>query len=239
MHRISDYITKPGETPGDKILDGIKSIQFNNVTLSLEEKQILTNLNFTLEKGHTYGIYGPSGSGKTTILNSICGFIKPEKGSILINNTIPLHEFANINDHIGLIEKENQLFFGSIKENIIYNTNHSPEAFDEIIKVSGLAELLQKLSEKENMIVNSSGQKLSDGQKQRISIARALLKNPSVYIFDEATSTLDLKLEKEIIQKTRALRPDCILILISHRMKSLHELCDTLIEIGDKQAILH
>lgn len=240
MHRISEYIARPEITKGKIKVDSINTIEFANTTLSLQDKNILNGLNLKFEKGIIYGIYGPSGSGKTTILNSLCAFISPAKGEIIVNGHIPLQTISNINDHIGLIEKENQLFSGTLDENITYNNAVvKSEVFNRILDSSGLVKFISKLPEKEKTILNSSGKNLSDGQKQRISIARALLKKPSVLIFDEATSTLDATLEKEIITKIKATYPETIIILISHRMKSINELCDTIIEINNGKALVH
>jgi ABC-type bacteriocin/lantibiotic exporter with double-glycine peptidase domain len=240
MRRISEFIALPDSPKVKLTISKIETIAFNKVDLTIKDKKIVTGINMRLITGMTYGLYGPSGSGKTTILNSICGFITPDKGKILINDSICLNEIANLNDHIGLIEKENQLFYGSLEDNIVYN--NKPEIktdFNRIIDVAGLKKIISQLPDKDQTILNSSGQNFSDGQKQRISIARALLKKPSVLIFDEATSTLDLKLEKEIINNIKIINPNCIIILISHRMRSLKELCDVLIEIKEGKVVPH
>jgi ABC-type multidrug transport system fused ATPase/permease subunit len=240
MRRISEFIALPDSPKVKLTISKIETIAFNKVDLTIKDKKIVTGINMRLITGMTYGLYGPSGSGKTTILNSICGFITPDKGKILINDSICLNEIANLNDHIGLIEKENQLFYGSLEDNIVYN--NKPEIktdFNRIIDVAGLKKIISQLPDKDQTLLNSSGQNFSDGQKQRISIARALLKKPSVLIFDEATSTLDLKLEKEIINNIKIINPNCIIILISHRMRSLKELCDVLIEIKEGKVVPH
>ncbi|MVT12003.1 ABC transporter ATP-binding protein [Chitinophaga tropicalis] len=223
MERVSKYL--PGNFPeksGTLRTPDFQSITFKNVSFSINDSQILHEINLRFEKGNIYGIIGPSGSGKSTIASLLCDFIRPATGEILLDGEVPVSYLSDWQDSLGLIEKENQLFSISILENIRYG---SFEASDpEVLKAAadaGLMEFVENLPDGFDTSINESATSLSDGQKQRISIARAFLKKANVIIFDEATASLDIKLEQQIISSLRKNHRDAIVIIITHRLQSL------------------
>ncbi|WP_268225314.1 ABC transporter ATP-binding protein [Sinomicrobium oceani] len=215
----------------------IESLCLENISIKYKNKTVLKNLNVKFEKGKIYGIIGESGSGKSSIINLICGFILPSSGRLLINNDeIDKHYLLQ---NISLIEKENQLFHGSILSNITYGypiKKYTPEV-KNAIKHAMLCKVLDNLDDGVNTIINDSGSILSDGQKQRISIARAFLQNPSILIFDEATSSLDNDTEGFILKFIQDNYAQNITFFITHRPSSL-KYCDTIYQIKDKNLVL-
>lgn len=223
MNRLFDYIQSNKKSGILKTSDRfeINEIKFQNVYLQYGNTIILNKVNLTFEKGKTYVLTGNSGSGKSSIINLLTGYIIPTKGQILINNE-DIYNNKYWSNEFCLIEKENQLFHDTIKNNINYGTEESNLTNDQIIKYAFLEEVVHNLENGYSTIISSNGGILSDGQIQRISIARAIKREPSVFIFDESTMSLDVDLEKNIISNIRSLFPNCIIIIISHRTETLN-----------------
>lgn len=231
MNRLYEYINKPIRKDQKKVLNKviIKKIEFKDVCMQFGNLEILKDLNIIFEEGKTYVISGESGSGKSSIINLLAGYVNPTSGQIFINNKkIDFNGYWS--NEFCLIEKENQLFHDTIKNNINYGSESGILHNDEIIKYSILEEVLANLEKGSSTIISSNGGSLSDGQKQRISIARAIRKMPSVFIFDESTMSLDPKLERNIISNIRLLFPNCIIIIISHRIETL-DLADSVLNL--------
>ncbi|MBW8683149.1 ABC transporter ATP-binding protein [Chitinophaga rhizophila] len=223
MERVSRYL--PEEQPGKQSAvktPAFSSITFRNVSFSIEEAKILEEVNMRFDRGNIYAIIGPSGSGKSTLSGLLCDFIQPTAGEILLDEEVPLSYLSDWQHSLGLIEKENQLFSISIMENIRYGSFQASD--QEVLKAAaaaGLSEFVGNLPDGYNTNINESATSLSDGQKQRISIARAFLKKANVIIFDEATASLDVKLEQQIIESVRKHHQDAIIIIITHRLQTL------------------
>ncbi len=238
MKRVALYINKQIPSPSPKTIAekiNLNSIRLVNVSVKHQDHIILENINMTLSSGKTYAIHGPSGSGKSTIVNLLCNFITPTIGTIFINNK-ELSSITNWESHYSLIEKENQLFHDKLTYNLSYGNFENKLALDYLLKMVELEEIIKKLPNKEHTVLSHTGSNFSDGQKQRISIARAIHKSPDLFIFDEATSSLDVLLEKKILERIRNAFPYAIIILISHRNKTL-SLADYLIEINNGKII--
>lgn len=196
----------------------ISRINFKNISFISNGMQILKEINLTFDQGNTYILSGKSGSGKSTLINLLCGFIEPSKGEIIFNNHS--NNFNFWKNELCLIEKENQLFNNTISENIQYGTNNTFKVND-ILRYACLEDVIKKLDFGIETLISNDTSSLSDGQKQRISIARAINKSPSVFIFDESTASLDSSLEVQIINNIRNLFPKSIIIIISHREETL------------------
>lgn len=204
-------------------LTSINKVEFKNVSFSYGEKEILKNLNLTFEKGKVYGVIGESGSGKSSLINLLCKLENPDKGTILCDER-NIEHFGNWTRHIALIERESQLFNDTIENNIAYGSPELESYFLE--EAISDAELISVIKEKKDGLktnISNNTTVISDGQKQRISIARALLKKPSIIIFDEATSALDIQLEKKIIHTLKTKYSDSIIIIITHRLNLLKD----------------
>ena len=195
---------------------------FENVSYRIDEEEIVSGLNAEFKKGHIYGIIGPSGSGKSTIINLICGFLSPSEGMIKVDDSVCISQIKNWTSNLGLIEKENQLFSDTIISNLKYGSDDASEA--DVVKTVEHAmfkEVLDHRIVNYDSVITDTGSTLSDGQKQRISIARALVKAPQIIIFDEATASLDPSLERSIINNLKKHYTDSIVIIITHRVSSL------------------
>ncbi|WP_264707069.1 ABC transporter ATP-binding protein [Wolbachia endosymbiont (group A) of Acrocera orbiculus] len=208
-----------------KICSVQKGISFNGVTFFYEsqsDKPALNNVSFSIEAGQAVSIVGPSGSGKSTILKLLLRFHDPNKGSITIDGhnikSIALNDLRSL---FGLVPQDHMIFSCSIMENILYG---KPGAEYEEVKQAAISayamEFIDKLPDKFDTFVGKRGLKLSEGQKQRIVIARAILNNPQVLILDEATSALDYKSENLVQKALSKLMQNRTTIVITHRLST-------------------
>ncbi|WBX96118.1 ABC transporter ATP-binding protein [Chryseobacterium gambrini] len=230
MKRIYDNITEEENTDDlkEEVLE-VSTITLKNITVKYHEKYILKDFSYTFNSGKTYGIKGKSGIGKSTMVNLIMNFINPDSGHININN-ISIDKVKNLSSLIGLIEKENQLFHDTVINNIKYGAEkENIMEFREIIRIICLSDVIDRLEDHENTTITFSGSTLSDGEKQRIAIARVFYKQPEIIIFDEATASLDVGLERIILKSIKEKLPNAIILIISHR-NNLHEFCDEIID---------
>nr|WP_064591411.1 ABC transporter ATP-binding protein [Orientia tsutsugamushi] len=199
-------------------------IDFVNVSLSLNDRSILHNINFSLLDGETVALVGKSGSGKTSIANLMMRFYDPSTGSIKLNNQelndIPIQW---LREKITLVTQETMLFNASIVENIAYScTNATIEKVIDAAKKSLAHEFIMNMPHGYNTTIGPQGSELSGGQKQRISIARALLKNSPILILDEATTALDQNTESAIYESIKKYRKDKINIIITYRIHTIN-----------------
>lgn len=224
LERIYSIFELPKDifSPGaNKKLDNIESIKFENVSFSYIPKQVvLHNISFEIRKNDIVWIKGPSGAGKSSLLDLICGFLRPDSGKILINNQpIENIEKSNLRDLITLIPNETVLFNTTIRENILcVKPDSSPKEFEDALNSSFVNEFVNKFEEKLDFIVGPLGSRLSSGQRQRIALARAFLKNSSVYMLDEPFSNLDPHSEALIEKALENLSKNKIVIITSHKI---------------------
>ncbi len=234
------------------ILKKLNSITFKNVDFkySSREDYSLKNISLNIKGGETVAFVGPSGSGKSTLVKLLVGLYKPNKGKILLNNIdsgkINYDEFRK---KIGLVAQETQLFAGSVRENLLFV---NPKATDKdclnVLKSAAALSILERGGKGLETKIGEGGIKISGGERQRLAIARALLRNPELIIFDEATSSLDSITEKEITKTIKDIikfKPNMIIVLIAHRLstvahsKRIYVLeKGKIIEIGDHNSLL-
>lgn len=219
---------KPESVPTNPLhLGSIKNLQYKNVSFKHQtaSQNAITNISFNVNTGETVAFVGPSGSGKTTLMKLLVGLYRPQEGSILYNgmdeNSI---NFEDLRNQIGFVTQDTQLFSGTIKENLLFVKPDANEA--HLIEALNKASCQRLLSRAENgleTMIGEGGLKLSGGEKQRLSIARALLRDPHLLIFDEATSSLDSITEEEITSTIRdiSLQRNQITILIAHRLSTI------------------
>ena len=183
-------------------------------------------------------LVGHSGSGKSTILNLIPRFYQPQSGEIKIDNqSIYEVTIKSLRDNISLVSQETTLFDDTIKNNIKYaNENASDEEIFEASKLSNSHEFIEKLPKKYDTIIGENGVRLSGGEKQRISIARAMLKKSTIILLDEATSSLDSQTESKIQDALNQLTKNKTTIVIAHRLSTI--LNSDKIYVMDKGKIL-
>lgn len=198
------------------------------------EKFVINNFNYVFKMGKIIGIKGPTGSSKTTLINLICGLISPSKGEIIIDD-IPYKDLniESIQKVIGYVPQNIYLMDTSIKENISFGKGfYNEEELNETIKAANLQNFIKQLPSGLKTIIGEKGNKISGGQAQRIGLARALIKKPSILVLDEATSALDSESEKLILKTLQKLKGQVTIILISHSEKPL-TICDEIIDLKE------
>lgn len=229
LGRYNELMTTPAEPIPDnpKPMGSVKNIVFNNAGFmhKTASRPALSNINLKIENGETVAFVGPSGSGKSTLVKMLAGLYEPKEGEIFYNN-IPLHELdkEELRANLGLVSQESQLFSGTLRENLLFvKPGASEEEMMQALRSAAAQSLLERADKGLDTQIGEGGIKVSGGEKQRISIARALLRNPSLMVFDEATSALDSITERDITQTVRALsaKRDKINIIIAHRLSTI------------------
>tara|TARA_A100001015_G_C15015950_1_gene725521 strand:- start:630 stop:2375 length:1746 start_codon:yes stop_codon:yes gene_type:complete len=217
-----------------------KSIELKQINFNFQNSKTktLSNINFKILKGKSYGIFGPSGSGKTTLIDILIGIIEPNSGKILINDRVINYENRNyLKEKIAYLPQQVFIIDGTILENIILDENEDSidiKKINHIIKISDLESLIKKSQYGLNTHVGENGIKISGGQRQKISIARSLYHDKNIFVIDEATSNIDLKSENKIVNDLNKLK--LTNIIISHRSKSMLN-CDYVYYMEDGKII--
>ena len=226
--RIFEYYDmKPeiDDRPGAKELkDARGEIRFEHVGFSYDgERKILKDISFTLHSGDCIAIVGPSGSGKSTIVNLIPRLWDATEGQVLFDGTdVRDWTLHSLREEVGVVTQETYLFNGSIRDNLLYaKPEATEEEMIEACRKANILDFIQRQPEGLDTLVGNRGLKLSGGEKQRISIARALLKDPALLIFDEATSALDSISEAAIQKAINPLIEERTSILIAHRLSTI------------------
>jgi ATP-binding cassette subfamily B protein len=185
----------------------------------------LTDISFDVARGDTIAFVGPSGAGKTTLVKLLVGLYPPQTGSILYNGhpstTVDLNQ---LRERIGFVTQDTQLFSGTIRENLLFvNPTATDEACLDVLRKAACHTLLARAAKGLDTVIGEGGVKVSGGEKQRLSIARALLRRPHLLVFDEATSSLDSLTEEEIGETIREVgrSQDVMTILIAHRLSTI------------------
>jgi ATP-binding cassette subfamily B protein len=218
----------PEPQPADpKHLGTIEQLEFNQVGFKhhTATQHAINNISFKVKTGETIAFVGPSGSGKTTMMKLLVGLYRPQQGKILYNgideNSI---NFEDLRNQIGFVTQDTQLFSGTIKENLMFVNPAAPEEeLYDVLQKASCQNLLVRAEKGLDTMIGEGGLKLSGGEKQRLSIARALLRKPKLLIFDEATSSLDSLTEEEITSTIRevSMTGNQITILIAHRLSTI------------------
>lgn len=229
LKNFSDILNTPKESkPLAPIsLDGISTLEFDGVTFKHQSasNHALEKISFQTKLGETIAFVGPSGSGKTTLVKLLVGLYPPEQGQILYNgqpsNAVDLDQ---LRERIGFVTQDTQLFSGTIRENLLFvNPQASDAECMEVLQKAACQSLLARADKGLNTVIGEGGVKVSGGEKQRLSIARALLRRPNLLVFDEATSSLDSLTEEEISGTIREIsqQKNLITILIAHRLSTV------------------
>ena len=208
-------------------LGGLRSLDFEEVTFEhrTANRPALRDVSFGIARGETVAFVGPSGAGKTTLVKLLVGLYQPQEGLIRYNDIDAAQiDPDELRTQIGFVTQDTQLFSGSIRENLLFVR---PDASDaeclEVLHRSAADSLLARADKGLDTLIGEGGVKVSGGEKQRLSIARALLRRPHLLVFDEATSSLDSITEEEITRTIRDVgqRTDVITILIAHRLSTV------------------
>ena len=229
LNNFEELISKPIESKPDNpvALGDVQSLTFKDVEFRHQSanRHAINGISFEVTEGETVAFVGPSGAGKTTLVKLLVGLYTPHKGNILFNN-IPGNQidFDELREKIGFVTQDTQLFSGTIKENLLFvNPDATDEDCIEVLQKAAATSLLDRAQNGLETKIGEGGIKVSGGEKQRLSIARALLRKPNLLVFDEATSALDSLTEEEISKtiKDISLRKDLITIMIAHRLSTI------------------
>ena len=220
VNRINEYFELFGETAHKdrkhKVMKLIGEIRFDCVSFSYGDKELLKDVSFIIHQGEKIALVGPNGSGKTTLIKLILQLELPLGGRILIDGIdLKTYDLSDIRKRIGFVSQEVFLFNDTIRNNILYGCDCIPE--EELNKLTGeLADFVCELPQGVDTLVGEKGMNLSGGQRQIISIIRAILKNPDILIFDEGSSNLDSNILKKLISVIEEYFRDKTCIFITH-----------------------
>lgn len=207
------------------------NIEFDYVSFGYNDNMVIEDLSFSLGEGKTYALVGSSGSGKSTIAKLISGFYNVDGGEIRIGG-VPLNTYSNeaIINNISFVFQNAKLFKTSIYENVALAKNDAKrEEVMEALRLAGCQSIIDKFKDGEETVIGSKGVYLSGGEKQRIAIARAILKNANIVIMDEASASIDPDNEFELQKAFKNLMKNKTVIMIAHRLSSIREVDEILV----------
>ncbi|MEK6959933.1 MAG: ABC transporter ATP-binding protein [Nanoarchaeota archaeon] len=223
------------EKGGDlKSVGHIDSLKFDGVDFSYKDKEVLSGVSFDIRSGERVGIVGQSGVGKSTLFKLLLKLYRPKSGSILING-IPSDRVKrdSITSHLSIVPQETELFNLSFKENVTMSaSDFDRRRYNQAIRVSASDEIIERLPDKDASIIGEKGVRLSGGERQRLGIARAIYKGCDVILLDEATSHLDSRTERRIIDGMESSLKGVTLIVIAHRLSTLKSMDRILVFSG-------
>jgi ATP-binding cassette subfamily B protein len=208
-------------------LQGLNMLEFEDVTFQHQSASspAVTNISFGVTRGETVAFVGPSGAGKTTLVKLLVGLYRPQAGRIAYNGIASGDiDLDTLRERIGFVTQDTQLFSGTIRENLLFvNPTASDEECFDVLRRAACDSLLARADYGLDTVIGEGGVKVSGGEKQRLSIARALLRRPRLLVFDEATSSLDSLTEEGIVDTIRdvARQGDAITITIAHRLSTV------------------
>jgi ATP-binding cassette, subfamily B, bacterial len=226
FHNLMEKAPEP-EPANPKPLGDIETLSFNKVTFQHQtaSHKAIDKISFDVKVGETIAFVGPSGSGKSTLMKLLVGLYRPQEGNIFYNklDETEIH-FDDLRNQIGFVTQDTNLFSGTIKENLQFVNPAATEAdLNDVLDKASCTNLLERAEKGLDTMIGEGGLKLSGGEKQRLSIARALLRKPHLLIFDEATSALDSLTEEEITNTIKDISSakEQITILIAHRLSTI------------------
>ncbi len=207
-------------------IGAIESLEFSNVSFKHKtaSQPAVENINFTIKQGETVAFVGPSGAGKTTLVKLLVGLYPPAEGNVRYNETDSTQiDMQDVRKQLGFVTQDAQLFSGTIKENLLFvKPNATAQELLDALHKASCQNLLNRAENGIDTTIGEGGIKVSGGEKQRLSIARAILRNPNLLIFDEATSALDSITEEEITSTIRNISDqNRITVLIAHRLSTI------------------
>lgn len=210
---------------GAKVLEGgIQSVEFDDVYFTYPNTtiKVLNGITFKVEAGDFLGVMGHTGAGKTTILKLLMRYYTPDSGEVLINGE-PITDFTlhSLREAIGFVSQDPFLFYGSVRDNVVYNQESNEEMLKDALTMAGAWDFVQELENGLDTMVGDRGAMLSGGQRARISLARAILRAPSLLILDEASSALDAETERRIQENLLSSGKNRATIAVAHRLSTI------------------
>lgn len=228
INSLNEILAYSPRNKGSETIKSIKSIEFRNTTFAYPNgNSVINSFSTTLRAGTSTAIIGANGSGKTTLLKLAIGAIEPQQGEILINNApISLLDEESFRNSIGIVFQESLLITGTIRDNItLKNPSYNDNDIDLALKASGFDTVISRLPDGLETQVGLWGQALSGGELQRLAIARALIRNPSILVLDEVTNHLDAKARENFANLLKTLTLNRIVLLVTHD-EELANSCD-------------
>lgn len=189
-----------------------------NVCLQLEGKKVLQDISFTLRHGTRNAVIGPTAAGKTQLLYLMTGLTEPDSGTITYDGQYAPKELKH---QISMVFQESALFHTTLRENIAFHPDVTPEGFDKALRTAELHDFVESLPEGLETLVSERGTTLSGGQKQRVMLARALAVNPDILLLDDFTARLDQQTEKRVLENMRANYPKLTLLAVTQRISTI------------------
>lgn len=224
LERIFDVMTSPIEQLGDDCETEVSPpIAFSDVHVAFSGAPVLEGVTFELRRGLHAGLVGPSGSGKSTLAALLLGLKRMDSGGIYLNG-LPIESFGidHLRSYITYVPQDGGVFAGTVEENLRYGAHdRSDDAMRVALSLVGLSEKVDALPDGMHTDVGINGSLFSGGERQRLAIARALLRETAIYIFDEATSAIDTELERKILDAVRSRLRGKTVLFITHRLTSL------------------
>jgi ABC-type transport system involved in Fe-S cluster assembly fused permease/ATPase subunit len=234
MLDLLKQVPEPRQPDGEVELHGPTSLEFRDIAVSYQtDRPGLRGVSFRVPPGKTLGIVGASGAGKSTIVRLLVRMLEPDSGTILIDG-IPISQLPipQLRRLIAVVPQDCVLFNDTVGYNIAFGkAGSSRSEIEEAAQLAHLQRFIDRLPEGYETLVGERGVKLSGGEKQRVAIARAAIKRPLIYVFDEATSSLDSRTEKEILRNITAISRFCTTLIIAHRLSTTVH--------ADEIAVLH
>lgn len=229
LENFESILNTPKEhIPKDAIrLADIDEVAFEDVVFRYEgaSGDAVENVGFQFKKGETVAFVGPSGSGKSTLMKLLVGLYRPASGVVRINGvSLDQLELEDLRSHLGLVTQETHLFAGTIRENLLFVNPKATEAeLWAVLEKASCENLMRRAQNGLDTYIGEGGVKVSGGEKQRLAIARALLRNPRMLLFDEATSALDSITEHEIMETIRRIsdRKEHLVVMVAHRLSTI------------------
>jgi len=233
IQRVKQILDIPQEeTKSESSIESISSIRFENVSYNISQKSILKDITLKIEKNDRLAIVGKSGAGKSSLISLLCGLDKSSSGEIYINDkAITDVSTYDIRANISYVNQSAGVFNDSIRVNILYGKDMDEAKYYEAIS-DAKCDFIGDMQGGDNYIVGESGNKLSGGQRQRVAIARAIYKDASLFVLDEATSSLDTDTETQIQQALEKVLSNHTSIIIAHRLSTIKQ-CNKVVVLED------
>ncbi|HZU51381.1 MAG TPA: ABC transporter ATP-binding protein, partial [Sphingomicrobium sp.] len=219
-------------------LGRMKTLEFDSVTVGKGPDKRLDQVSVVLRRGETIGIAGPSGAGKTTFLDTVAGLVVPDDGVVRINQLPMDRPVANLwRDRISYVTQECFLFNESIRRNLVWGRKEiSDDLLWEALSIVRMDGVIGRTGEGLDVEVSERGIRFSGGERQRIALARAILRDPQILILDEATNAIDIETEAAIFARLTSVRPELTIIVVAHRPSTL-AMCDRIIRLEDGRLV--
>ena len=243
-HRINDVLNKVNKIVFPKKTDGVPdktpSVEFKNVEFYYPnaEEKVLDQISFKANAGETTAFIGSTGSGKSTLINLVPRFYEVSGGEILVNGlSIKKYAKDDLINKIGFVPQRGMLFAGTIKSNIKFGApNASDKQVHKAAEIAQATNFIEKLPDKYNSHIAQGGTNVSGGQRQRLSIARAICKNPDIFIFDDAFFSLFMKTDKKLREALKPITNDAVVLIVAQRISTIKD-ADQIIVLNDGKIV--